>query len=447
MSIIYQYKRFNTNLYTCINEERISKKQQVSTYELPIVKVGSAKEMQNTRLYMKLIVIALLIGMFTIAPALSALTSTKIIGSAGTIRYTTEVTALSGYPDDLQAAVDAAAAAGGGTVHVPAGTFDWDNQVVTIPSNVYVIGASPAGTQGHASSWAKNTASTIIRQTHGGGFRTMFQISGNNIRISGLELRGLVTRTDPLDGKAISIEGNSLDYRIDHCTLIDFPNTAISCNFDSGLRRGVVDHCIIENPYKLQFTGSLWGYGIVAASDNYKSWDDEITHFLGKYEQVPTLFPTIYIEDNFFNLTRHAVASNQLGWYCFRYNYVYQTYNSAVDVHGSSESAAGGRGAEVYGNTILSPIGIGFRGGSGVIYNNDVSQCTSGIYITKDISGIPLRPMNDLWIWDNDGTFVNYDDYYVENVNYFRRSPTVAQDGFTYTPYTYPHPLILQTEL
>ena len=29
----------------------------------------------------------------------------------------------------------------------------------------------------------------------------------------------------------------------------------------------------------------------------------------------------------------------------------------------------------------------------------------------------------------------------VEDVNYFNRAPTVALDGFVYTPYTYPHPL------
>ena len=52
------------------------------------------------------------------------------------------------------------------------------------------------------------------------------------------------------------------------------------------------------------------------------------------------------------------------------------------------------------------------------------------------------------YIWDNiipEGTtFVaEYDPTNIidEDVNWFRRAPTIEDDGFTYTPYPYPHPL------
>ena len=72
-----------------------------------------------------------------------------------------------------------------------------------------------------------------------------------------------------------------------------------------------------------------------------------------------------------------------------------------------------------------------------------------GVQVGKDIDGTPLRPMNDLWIWGNTfenvaTPFHNADGYYVENVNYFLRAPNQAQDGFTYTPYIYPHPLVYE---
>jgi len=376
-----------------------------------------------------MITIVLLLGIIIIAPAISSLTNTVIIRSTGAIsaKY---IVARSGYPEDIQAAVDAVAAAGGGTVYVPAGTFDWNGETVNIPAGVSVIGAGQNN--------------TILNQTMTPPFPVMFSISGSGqtnkpVRISSITFKGKVVGDDDVLGPCIDIE-NVIDYRIDHCDFIDFPNYAIWVGGNSGCR-GVIDHCNFNCAYKdrLGILGG-WGYGVIVSSDNYRDWDDDITHFLGKYETIPRLFPVAYIEDCYFYKTRHAVASNQLGWYVFRYNTVYQDWNSGVDVHGSSPTAAGGRGGEVYNNYIIAPIGIGFRGGSGVIFNNTGE---SPIWVMKDIEGTPLRPLNKLWIWNNDGEFVNYDGYYKENVNYFLRAPNQQQDGFTYTPYPYPHPLTL----
>lgn len=356
------------------------------------------------------------------------LTGSTIIKNSGKVSATV-ITAKSGLAKDIQDAVNIVAAAGGGIVYVPNGTFNWyGTETVYIPAGVSIIG------QG------QNV--TVLQQVNPAPFETMFVITGNGnpnkpVRISGITFKGKVIGNDDVAGSAIEIE-NIIDFRVDHCDFIDFPAEGVGVQGNLGCR-GVIDHCNFKALYKDTVDG-YWSYGVVVWSTDYWDWDDNITHFLGKYEDIPTLFPTVYVEDCYFYKTRHAIASNQLGWYVFRYNTVYQEWNSGVDVHGSSPNAAGGRGGEVYNNHIIAPIGIGFRGGSGVIFNNTGG---SEIWVMKDTEGTPLRPLKDLWIWNNDGKFVNYDGYYKENVNYFLRAPNQQQDGFAYTPYTYPHPLTL----
>ena len=50
------------------------------------------------------------------------------------------------------------------------------------------------------------------------------------------------------------------------------------------------------------------------------------------------------------------------------------------------------------------------------------------------------------YIWDNDGRVIEctptgFDDCLVEDETYFLRPPSIAQDGFQWAPYAYPHPL------
>jgi len=403
--------------------------RNILTQRLQIIKTGAGR-LKNTKFYALLITLTVLVGTLGLSTAISSLMNSVVIGNSGKISIPT-ITAASGYCRDIQNAVDWIVAHGGiGNVYIPEGTFYWNgNETVYIPAGVNVIGAGQN--------------KTILQQANSAPFETMFSISGTGatnkpVRISGITFKGKVTGDDNVIGRCIDVE-NVIDYRIDHCDFIDFPNYAIWVGGNSGCR-GVIDHCNIKCLYK-DTIGGGWGYGVVVSSVNYWSWDDDITHFLGKYETIPTLFPTAYIEDCYFYKCRHAVASNQLGWYVFRHNTVYQTWNSGVDVHGSGTYFAGGRGGEVYNNYIIAPIGIGFRGGGGVIFNNTGG---SPIWVLKDVEGTPLRPLNNLWIWNNDGQFVNYDGYYQENVNYFLRAPNQQQDGFTYTPYPYPHPLTLR---
>ena len=330
----------------------------------------------------------------------------------------------------IQDLIDAAAA--NTTVTLPFGTYYYHGEQVNINKPITLDGND-----------------STLQQVHDGSFGVMIYVTGTpNVNITKLNFVGNVTGSDVGLGACGIVVWNTKDFHISYCNFTDFPDSAITTKF-SPATQGLIDYCRIDNPYKEIYGGS-WGYGIVVASNNYWSWEDDITHFLGQYETIADNWPVLYIENNFVNRTRHAVSSNQLGWYVVRYNNLSQINNNyVVDVHGSSPTGAGGRGLECYNNTIdcnfaANSYGIGMRGGSGVIYNNTIREISTGIMISKDISGTPLRPMNDLWIWDN--TFIsvsttirNYDSYYVEDTNYFLRAPTQALDGFTYTPYPYPH--------
>jgi hypothetical protein len=381
-------------------------------------------------------VIAIFAIMLLVTVAFAALNSNIIITLSGTI--STDVIANSGSAADIQAAVNIASSRGGGTVRVPAGTFDWYDEQVTVPGGVNVIGAG--------------IGYTVLRQTKPAPFKTMFVLNGANGKASHcseMELRGLITSLSGETSGPIAFAINNMkDYRISYCKMLDFPNSAITVSSDSThICRGVIDHNFIDNPYK-DVIGGAWAYGIIISSNHYTEWDEDITHLLGQYESIPVIFPTAYIEYNTFNRCRHSVASNQLGWYVFRYNNATQTNNnSIIDVHGAGETAAGGRGLECYNNILTGgSYGAALRGGSGVVWGNTIRNTAIGVQVAKDITGTPLRPMSDLYIWGNTyenvaTIFRNADGYYVENVNYFLRAPSQAQDGFTYSPYQSPHPL------
>lgn len=340
--------------------------------------------------------------------------------------------ASSCHPNDIQDAVDYVEGEGGGTTILPSDVGQWDNETVTL---------TPPGPGTISDVIGQGDLLSVLKQNRPAPFNRMFKLNGGLGGKSKLDLfgmEGLVqSSNDDVLGAAIGIEF-MVDFLVNRIRFKDFPQTDIHVGTDASNKpcRGLIRNCDSRKTYKDVLGGGSWGYGIIVSSKNYWDWDPDVTHFLGKYE-VPNPFPCVYVEGCNFYKTRHAIASNQLGWYVFRHNTVYQTNNSGVDVHGAGPAGAGGRGAEIYDNDVNAPVGIGMRGGSGVIYNNRGGP----IWVMKDITGTPLRPMDHLYIYDNTASFRNYDGYYVENVNYFLRKPTQALDGFTYTPYADPHPL------
>ena len=202
------------------------------------------------------------------------------------------VNAASGSAADIQAAVNQVATAGDGTVIIPAGTFYWNNETVTIPGGVNVFGAGLAGCDGHPT-FTEYNASTILHNTaqpHPSNTATvnpMFYangINGRQVRISGIQFEATPPSTsDDSGGDVAIIIYRMLDFRVDHCTFINFSGTSVfATDSDTGNCRGVIDHCIISNPYKA-VTGGQWAYGFYVQGYNYY-WNDTtapITNYLG----------------------------------------------------------------------------------------------------------------------------------------------------------------------
>jgi len=173
----------------------------------------------------------------------------------------------------IQSAVDACNTAGGGSVVVPAGTYTFnmtdyhkgtwaDSQYrgVIVYGGVNIIGAGDNQT-------ILDCPTTAWQSTAGGAYAdVMFYLDGTNgkgIRISGLYLNGSIDYTDASgtggeNSRLIGIAEDAVtDFRVDHCTFINFNNIALLMsrpyvnNMDGN--RGIVDHCLFDNPYKEDF--------------------------------------------------------------------------------------------------------------------------------------------------------------------------------------------------
>jgi len=425
------------------------------THKLQIIKL-TAKGVQNIKFYAVLFLI-IFIGIFSFSSAFSSLMNSIVIRSTGEIL--SRAYARSGSAKDIQVAVDAVAVAGGGTVYVPAGDFDFDSYPkvfdnkpvgVLIPGGVDVIGAGKR--------------QTTLRQTQTPPTSAiMFFVDGRNqkpTRISGFTFIGNVSSED-VNNRAVFMYGCK-DFRVDHCEFIDFCHSSIYTSIYTvaiggqyDWNRGVIDHCDIDNPYK-DVIGGSWAYGIsILGPGRPNAWIENISDLLGDYgaeAYTPEAIQhrwIVYIEDCTFKRCRHAIASNCEAFYVVRHcNFSEPRPQNfpMIDLHGAMGADYwGSRGAEVYDNIIdgqnyYGACAIDFRGGGGVVFNNTILHCTYGVRLSYEGEGTNQKCwVNDLWIWSN--TFENvttqiHDMYgiYQEEVNYFLRERP------EYTSYPYPHP-------
>lgn len=446
----------------CIYAERADNMKAIRkpfTYKLQIIKVA-AKGLRNTKFYTTLLVLVMIAGIFSLSPTIPSLmkdvtaslmnnvppSSANItMGSNGTISIA-KVTARSGSPEDIQAAVDAVAAAGGGTVYVPEGDWEFNHlsmHGVDIIGGVNVIGAG------------KDV--TILRQTQlrepSTASMSMFFVDGTNerqTRISGFTFIGYINDEDP-ENILYSIKAvifyKCKDFRLDHCKFIDFNHFSVytSCytSVPHGYNRGVIDHCDIDCPYKDRATvWTTWSYGIgVNGPGREDTWNEDINFYLGKYEESQWV---VYIEDCTFSRCRHAIAGGAGAWYVVRHCKFTEPRPKnfgVIDVHG------GGRGLEAYDNLIIGAAdypgsqAFWIRGGGGTIFNNTIQGCGYGVMLSADPGIQEKYKVKDMYIWNNTqdgGTPLTTGDY-IENVDYF----LYEKPG--YVPYPYPHPLALET--
>jgi hypothetical protein len=322
-------------------------------------------------------------------------------------------TAASGRYSDIQAAIDAVYAAGGGTVIIPNGDFALGGSVV-IRAGIALLG----------------DGATIMRTS---GQSQIITLGGDTARAGAFSL--ISTNYD--GGNGIKV-GNYQDWRIDHLRIEGYGTNSAGIYVSGGSCTGVIDHNYVKNK-----PVSSLGYGVVVYGG-------------GTYDSTPVLGTAnaVFVEDNTFINCRHSIASNNGARYVFRYNLVQQNvYGMPVDAHGGSYgSSVGSTCWEVYGNTIESPSGtfhgqaVQPRGGTGVIWGNTIRGYDYAVlFCVEDGMGAGVYPapyqVHDAHVWGNGplriaATSYNNSTFYLhKDRDWFE----YALPG--YTPYQYPHPL------
>jgi len=461
------------------------------THGIPIIKLV-VNELRSVKFSAIFLVSVTLVGVLSLSPGISSLDRVVLRSSGRIAGQQAYVTAMSGSAEDIQAAVDEVAAMGGGGVYIPEGTFNffpvdgtWES--VDVPPGVNIIGAGMVDENivfdetNQTDNW-KTILKLPYEYPTGVGdasdqyeffeLRNPSKITDKGNRLSGFAIVGyrdelLAQGADPMDYpfptfKAIKIFG-VVNFRIDHLLVKDAGGGAVDIKNEYGPEyygQGVIDHCKFINvagwgcasDHPRGYGDRTVGYGVSfrwAWGTPQSRWDPDISSIIGHYDR------TVFIEDCYFQRWRHCISANANGHLVFRYNHIRNdcAYDS-VDFHGSDGSYLGTRAYEVYNNVIEDPHPYDPRncirptGGGGVIFGNILRDYDGGISLQTRASTPEICMIHDLWIWgntyENIGTPFSSSSDHQENVDYFLRAPSVAQDGFEYTPYPYPHPLAVE---
>lgn len=412
-------------------------------------------------------VIAIISGVFVVNSLIY-----HLIPTSGRVETPPQFFADSGSIADIQAAVDQAAEVDGDVI-IPAG--DWSDNynegtgnIVWIPGGVNVFGSGYSGEPGTGvdlTAW--NTVLRMSSQAQDGTY--MFRLDASNgkaSRISGIAFVGHRRSSPPFRGYGgVGIgdvpSPSMRDFRVDHCYFSDmgYDGVAVGGRYS----RGLVDHCEFWNIMKgTTYSNTIHiGYGVgYDARYGFNGWISDIRPHLGTYEDG-----IIYVEDCYFDGVRHGVVAYALGRLVIRhctFDRMHIQYQSGyTDCHGAYPDSYGGRCIEVYDNKFYFtiddtvpwqgtdiPKAARMRGGGGVFCDNEVYDMDVAVEIDDDDgnSAHPENYVHQFWIWNNTlGSGVTLIDNQNSHVkidqDYFLRAPTLAQDGFTFQKYAYPHPL------
>jgi len=442
------------------------------------------REMRSTKFYAILLVSVMFIGIFSLSPALSSLTSSVSITTSGKIAPTPTITATSGYWQDIQTAVNWIVANGGiGDVYIPEGTWNFVNVGetwigveagrVVVPAGVNIYGApTERDADGQVRAW--KTILVMPWDVPGAGnyngiswFKFVgAEVEGVTSRLSDIKLVGYrsIDPNSTTVHAAIRVQG-ICDFRIDHCY---FEHTCLGIQVWGLKTHGVIDHCFLINP--VAKVGATLGectviYGVCMGRGYGDYWDDNTENVLGHYTDYTT-----FIEDCYFEKWRHCIAANNGAHYVFRHNTIKDDFGfGSLDAHGwgawdgEKVTQVGTRAVEIYENQIIDAIqnshATFIRGGAGIAFNNTVGGGTYCSFLSFSDEADPNVSKcfsHDWWIWNNTMLLSGPDAYHpntpcelvvnpntegnMENVDYFLHAP----DTFVYTPYPYPHPLTLE---
>jgi hypothetical protein len=341
------------------------------------------------------------------------------------------ILAGTGSQNDVQTAVTAAKP--GDTVQIPAGVFVYTS-TVSVTNGVSLLGAG--------------INSTIIvdevprNQQHAQVF-IFAGITNQNIRFSGLTLKGGTTNTTVNYNGLLAVWGSTRSFRVDH---LKFDNPRGLGIYADGHLYGVIDHCFFDlngneaiQVYHNNWNEKNFGDG---------SWADSLYWGTEK---------AIYIEDNIFQNGNYNPAVDAYGGsrWVFRYNSVTNDY---VGNHGtdSSQRYRSSRSCEIYNNTFYWPptaentpwpFAIYLRGGTGVIWSNSFSGRYTSILAmanyrsTTNPDGYPWKPwgpaIGGTNVWDG-----NTDANGYPCLDQVGRGTGDLLSGSPATPAAWPHEIL-----
>jgi hypothetical protein len=278
------------------------------------------------------------------------------------------------------------------------------------------------------------------------------------------------------------------DFTVTHCRFEYFGYAAISVIHNDSIARGLI--CKNQFYHNTKGADGLGlGYGIVVFGEN-KTWIADPRFGSDNF---------IFVEDNYFEQHRHAIAAGGCGLYVFRYNTVMnnnigQASGQAVDAHEARKTPGlnyySTRAVEIYNNRLINytfksgkPIVPGhsakelvenailIRGGEAVIHDNRIQGYRFGVglinFEATDSDTYPLFTQpgyssarkygaehsgkespfgdGDLFSWDNPFTpyassdsscvFYNYQSRYFKFGRDYHLEPKPH-----YKPFAYPHP-------
>jgi len=313
-----------------------------------------------SRSYQTLFVIVLATITVAVYSIEAQLVNTAVIHNIG--RVSTRIWAKSGYWRDIQDAVNIVAAAGGGEVYIPAGTWNfvnvgesWTGARVIIPAGVSIFGAPTERTRGLPYDgvgmnpndqvvewktilvipWDMPTPSTIIWFEFQGDANPAKPSRFSDIKLVGYRSFDInsVQKT-----KGVKI-GSIANFRVDHCCFENIAGggvlvgTYLPYDWTPITSYGVIDHCYFINTHghvEAWVGNCTVVYGVQVSRGTGNFWDDNISNVLGKYNNY-----TVFIEDCYFEKWRHCVAANSGAHYVFRHNTIKDDFGyGSLDAHG-----------------------------------------------------------------------------------------------------------------
>ncbi len=352
------------------------------------------------------------------------------------------IAAASCSVDDVNAAIDEAAAQEGGIVCLPSCDVSLDDTGFQVPGGIQIIGAGREATLLRDAFFAFNA-------DHYG------EVGDGLSRLSSMSI------INDFDEKNSYFTFRSLQgIRVDHMYFEGRFSTFANITLPPGERAwAVFDHC----EFDLVTSYGLYAFG----DDNYRENVDS-TDCVGLFGTDLGAGGTVFVEDCVFRgFYDHLMDARRATHYVFRHNTViFDDGSGPIEGHGptdpNNDLASGTNCMEIYGveitqNGSQAGAGILFRSGCGVVFNTTVTGKRSGVALA--VEGSPYdwidhpypayQQPHGIWMWNNtfdvspeDEIAIVWasDDHIVEERDYFLREPSAAEDGFEYTLYPYPHP-------